>query len=108
MGQHHPGVNPHLPLPTAAAAAHPTLASLGVGSTDPVVKYTVDRAMAEVRNADRKTRKIMSIEIAAKQLALQILEYEEMAMLPNQQQQPQQPQHVPQQQQGLGGGDAAS
>lgn len=110
MGQHHPGANAHIPLPPAATATHPTLVSLGVGSTDPVVKYTVDRAMAEVRNADRKTRKIMSIEIAAKQLALQILEYEEMAMVPNhgQPQQPPQPQHVSQQQQGLGGGDAAS
>jgi 3-dehydrosphinganine reductase len=44
---------------------------------DPVVRYTIERAMAEVRGADRKTRQIMMIEIAAKQLALQILEYEE-------------------------------
>lgn len=33
--------------------------------------------MAEVRSADRRTRQIMMIEIAAKQLALQIVEYEE-------------------------------
>lgn len=60
--------------------------------------------MAEVRNADRKTRQIMSIEIAAKQLALQILEYEEMSVVPNH---GGQQQHVAQQQ-GLGGGDPAS
>lgn len=78
--------------------------------SDPVVRYTVERAMLEVRNADRKTRQIMKIEIAAKQLALQILDYEETsAMAPNNHVNQQQQQHVAQQQQqGLGGGDPAS
>lgn len=57
---------------------NPTLAALpGSGSNDPVVRYTVERAMAEVRTSDRRTRQIMMIEIAAKQLALQIVEYED-------------------------------
>ena len=65
----------HLPTTPAHNA---TLAALGQqGSNDPVVRYTVERAMAEVRSADRRTRQIMMIEIAAKQLALQIVEYEE-------------------------------
>lgn len=63
-------------LPTAAGH-NATLAALSTGSNDPVVRYTVERAMAEVRSADRRTRQIMMIEIAAKQLALQIVEYEE-------------------------------
>jgi hypothetical protein len=67
------------PLQTAAAGHNATLAALANGSNDPVVRYTVERAMAEVRSADRRTRHLMMIEIAAKQLALQIIEYEELA-----------------------------
>jgi hypothetical protein len=51
------------------------------------VRYTIERAMAEVRSADRRTRQIMMIEIAAKQLALQIVEYEENGAHGQQQQQ---------------------
>lgn len=66
------------PLQATAVAGHnATLAALSSGSNDPVVRYTVERAMAEVRSADPRTRQIMMIEIAAKQLALQIVQYEE-------------------------------
>ncbi|KAH8909477.1 hypothetical protein BR93DRAFT_965572 [Coniochaeta sp. PMI_546] len=73
-----PPVQPQLSHTLPTAAGHnATLAALSTGSNDPVVRYTVERAMAEVRSADRRTRQIMMIEIAAKQLALQIVEYEE-------------------------------
>jgi 3-dehydrosphinganine reductase len=38
----------------------------------------VTRAMGEVRAADKATRQLIQIDITAKQLALQIAEYEEM------------------------------
>ncbi|KAK1768527.1 hypothetical protein QBC33DRAFT_489818 [Phialemonium atrogriseum] len=94
-------------LPLPSAPAHNSLAaSLNLGgpmSNDPVVRYTIDRAIADLRAADRKTRQIMMIEIAAKQLALQILEYEESVAAEQQQQQQQQQPGPPQGQQDLGG-----
>jgi len=36
------------------------------------------RAMSDVRSSDRATRQLMQIDIAAKQLALQIAAYEDM------------------------------
>ena len=88
---------------------HSTLAALNLGgpmSNDPVLRYTIERAMADVRAADRKTRQIMMVEIAAKQLALQIIEYEESVAAEQQSQsqsQSQQPGGPPQNPQGLGG-----
>ncbi|KAH8668346.1 hypothetical protein BX600DRAFT_254445 [Xylariales sp. PMI_506] len=46
-------------------------------SADPVVKYTIERAMADIRAADKKTRHMLMIEAAAKQLAFQIVAYED-------------------------------
>ncbi|KAI1154963.1 hypothetical protein F4825DRAFT_448036 [Nemania diffusa] len=46
-------------------------------SSDPVVRYTVEQAMAQVRGADKKTRYMLMIEAAARQLAFQIALYEE-------------------------------
>ncbi|KAL8336295.1 hypothetical protein RB601_000218 [Gaeumannomyces tritici] len=51
----------------------------GLSMTDAAVRYTVERCMSDVRAADRKARQLIKVEIAAKQLALEILEYEEMA-----------------------------
>ncbi|TPX15571.1 uncharacterized protein E0L32_004269 [Thyridium curvatum] len=80
----------------AAAAATATTAAAGGGgaaghqlgssfnfaaalaANDPMVRFTVERAMAEVRGADPKSRQLMLVEIAAKQLALHMIEYEEM------------------------------
>ncbi|KAL1871597.1 hypothetical protein VTK73DRAFT_1987 [Phialemonium thermophilum] len=100
-------------LPPPPGAAHSTLGALNLAagmSSDPVVRFTIERAMADVRGADRKTRQIMMIEIAAKQLALQVIEYEESLAAEQQQhhhhhqQQAQQLQGGPAQgQQGLGG-----
>jgi hypothetical protein len=49
----------------------------GPASADPVVKYTIERAMADIRAADKRTRHMLLIEAAAKQLAFQITSYEE-------------------------------
>jgi len=76
-----PPAQPQLSQPlhqaTPGGGNNATLAALAAGSNDPLVRFTVERAMAEVRSADRRTRQIMMIDIAAKQLALQIVEYEE-------------------------------
>ncbi|OIW33205.1 hypothetical protein CONLIGDRAFT_677007 [Coniochaeta ligniaria NRRL 30616] len=72
-----PPAQPQLSQALPQVNHNATLAALSNGSNDPVVRYTIERAMAEVRSADRRTRQIMMIEIAAKQLALQIVEYEE-------------------------------
>ncbi|KAI1847830.1 hypothetical protein JX265_009258 [Neoarthrinium moseri] len=49
----------------------------GPASADPVVKYTIERAMADIRAADKRTRHMLMIEAAAKQLAFQIVAYED-------------------------------
>jgi hypothetical protein len=46
-------------------------------SFDPNVKYLVDKAMAEARTGDSRTRLLMRVESDAKRLALSIVEYEE-------------------------------
>ncbi|KAI1504186.1 hypothetical protein F5X99DRAFT_53351 [Biscogniauxia marginata] len=46
-------------------------------SADPVVRYTVEQAMAQVRGADKKTRHMLMVEAAARQLAFQIVQYED-------------------------------
>ncbi|KAI0014173.1 hypothetical protein F4779DRAFT_561006 [Xylariaceae sp. FL0662B] len=63
------------PVPQAAMAPF-NFASIPA-SADPVVRYTVEQAMAQVRSADRKTRRMLLVEAAARQLAYQIAEYEE-------------------------------
>ncbi|KAI0460322.1 hypothetical protein F5B21DRAFT_402 [Xylaria acuta] len=57
-------------------------------SSDPVVRYTVEQAMAQVRGADKKTRYMLMIEAAARQLAFQIAMYEESVQEEQQQQGP--------------------
>ena len=97
-----------LSLPGGPPSHNNTLAALGLGgpmTNDPVLRYTIDRAMNDVRAADRKSRQIMMIEIAAKQLALQILEYEESVAAEQKQQQQSGP---PQGQQGMGGDGGGS
>ncbi len=43
-----------------------------------MLQQMISRSMNDVRSADKATRQLMHIEIAAKQLALQIAEYEDM------------------------------
>ncbi|KAI1180261.1 hypothetical protein F4777DRAFT_529389 [Nemania sp. FL0916] len=57
-------------------------------SSDPVVRYTVEQAMAQVRGADKKTRYMLMVEAAARQLAFQIAMYEETIQEEQQQGQP--------------------
>ena len=64
-------------------------------SADPLVRYQIERAMADVRAADRKTRQLLLIEATAKQLAHQIVTYEE--ILQDEQQQHQHQHHDQQQ-----------
>lgn len=93
-----PAANPGLASdPTYRfAASHSLLQSHGAGmggvshpgallSNNPVLQQMVNRAMGEVRAADKATRQLIQIDITAKQLALQIAEYEEMV---NSQEQP--------------------
>ncbi|KAK3302499.1 uncharacterized protein B0T15DRAFT_514530 [Chaetomium strumarium] len=72
-----------------AATTHPLLQSHGAAmggvshpgallTSNPMLQQMVNRAMGEVRNADKATRQLMLIDITAKQLALQIADYEEM------------------------------
>jgi hypothetical protein len=48
-------------------------------SHDAGVKHTVQNALAQVRQADRYTRALIEVEVAAKQLALKIVQAEEAA-----------------------------
>ncbi|KAL2016234.1 hypothetical protein VTK56DRAFT_4039 [Thermocarpiscus australiensis] len=69
------------------AATHPLLQPQGSAmggvnhgalfTNNPVLQQMVNRAMGEVRAADKATRQLIQIDITAKQLALQIAEYEE-------------------------------
>jgi 3-dehydrosphinganine reductase len=47
-------------------------------TNNPMLQQMVNRAIGEVRSADRATRQLIQIDITAKQLALQLAEYEEM------------------------------
>lgn len=68
----HPLLQPH--GPAMGGVSHPG----GLLINNPVLQGMVNRAMVEVRQADKATRQLIQIEIAAKQLALQIVECEEM------------------------------
>ncbi|KAI1337855.1 hypothetical protein F5Y15DRAFT_146191 [Xylariaceae sp. FL0016] len=85
------------PAPPAAMAPF-NFASIPA-SADPVVRYTVEQAMAQVRSADKKTRYMLMVEAAARQLAFQIAEYEDVVQEEQEQQQQQHHQHQHQHQQ---------
>ncbi|KAI2470649.1 hypothetical protein F4781DRAFT_390135 [Annulohypoxylon bovei var. microspora] len=65
------------PVPTAPPAAMAPFNFAVPASADPVVRYTVEQAMALVRGADKKARSMLMIEATARQLAFQIAQYEE-------------------------------
>ncbi|KAK5664085.1 hypothetical protein OQA88_299 [Cercophora sp. LCS_1] len=67
------GLMPTTPGPSLGNMGHPSMFT-----STPTLQNLLARSMAEVRAADKATRKLMQIEIAAKQLALQIADYEEM------------------------------
>lgn len=66
------GLLPGQPNPALAGMQVPLITS------NPVLQHMVNKAMADVRQADKATRQLILIDITAKQLALQIVEYEEM------------------------------
>ena len=63
------------PIPSAALGGFNYVSV--PSASDPVVRYTVERAMADLRAADKRTRQMLMIEVAAKQLAWNILQFEE-------------------------------
>lgn len=65
-----------MPAVPQAAMAPYNFASVPA-SENPVVRFTVERAMAEMRAADRKTRYMLMVEAAARQLAFNIAQYED-------------------------------
>ncbi|KAI1144620.1 hypothetical protein F5Y05DRAFT_365310 [Hypoxylon sp. FL0543] len=72
------GENLAFPLPAAPPSAMAPFNYVSVpASADPVVRFTVEQAMAQVRGADKKARTILMIEATARQLAYLITQYEE-------------------------------
>ncbi|KAI0840514.1 hypothetical protein F5Y06DRAFT_262949 [Hypoxylon sp. FL0890] len=72
------GENLAFPLPSAPASAMAPFNFVSIpASADPVVRFTVEQAMAQVRGADKKARTILMIEATARQLAYLITQYEE-------------------------------
>ncbi|RYP56670.1 hypothetical protein DL771_011704 [Monosporascus sp. 5C6A] len=70
------GIGFQMPAVPPAALAPFNFASVPA-SENPVVRFTVERAMAEMRAADKKTRYMLMVEAAARQLAFNIAQYEE-------------------------------
>ena len=70
---------PHSLMPSApGAAALGGVAYPATFTQNPMLQGMISRAITEARSADKQTRQLMQIDIAAKQLALQIAEYEEL------------------------------
>jgi 3-dehydrosphinganine reductase len=53
-------------------------------TNDPMLQSILTRAISEVRGSNKATRQLLQIEITAKQLALQVAEYEDMVANANQ------------------------
>lgn len=90
--QHHHHQQQQMPTAQLAAVGMSTDSM----TTDPNLRYSIEQAMSEVRGADRRTRQLMAIDVAAKQLALQIAAYEDLLIAeahppPQGQQQPHPP-----------------
>ncbi|KAI1412944.1 hypothetical protein F5Y13DRAFT_162138 [Hypoxylon sp. FL1857] len=69
----------NLTFPTPASAMVPFNFVSIPASADPLVRYRVEQAMAQVRGANKKTRMMYLIEATARQLAYLITQYEEEA-----------------------------
>ncbi|KAI1769194.1 hypothetical protein GGR53DRAFT_461688 [Hypoxylon sp. FL1150] len=65
-----------MPAPSAASMAPYNYVSVPA-TTDPIVRYTIEQAMAQIRAADKKARRMLMIDAASRQLAYQIVQYEE-------------------------------
>jgi 3-dehydrosphinganine reductase len=53
-------------------------------TTDPGLQQIIARSVNEVRSSDKATRQLLKVDLFAKQLALQIVEYEESMLSGNQ------------------------
>ncbi|KAK2605510.1 hypothetical protein N8I77_008343 [Diaporthe amygdali] len=69
----------HMGSPAQLHAAQLWQAPAALFSHDAGVKHTVQGALLQVRQADRYTRALIEVEVAAKQLALKIVQAEELA-----------------------------
>lgn len=69
----------HMGSPVQLHAAQLWQAPAALFSHDAGVKHTVQNALVQVRQADRYTRALIEVEVAAKQLALKIVHAEEVA-----------------------------
>ncbi|KAK3375371.1 hypothetical protein B0H63DRAFT_277437 [Podospora didyma] len=72
----------HFPSTHGVVSSHGSAMGGSVGhaallSSNPMLQQMVSRALGEVRVADKASRQLILIDITAKQLALQIVEYEE-------------------------------
>lgn len=75
-----PGTGGHMVgSPVQLHAAQLWQAPAALFSHDAGVKHTVQNALVQVRQADRYTRALIEVEVAAKQLALKIVQAEEVA-----------------------------
>lgn len=84
------GIGFQMPAVPPAALAPYNFASVPA-SENPVVRFTVERAMAEMRAADKKTRYMLMVEAAARQLAFNITQYEDAIQEEHDHHQPQGP-----------------
>ena len=72
------GDNLAFQMPAASAAAMAPFNYASVPATvDPIVRYTIEQAMAQIRAADKKARRMLMIDAASRQLAYQVVLYEE-------------------------------
>ncbi|KAJ2904244.1 hypothetical protein MKZ38_008455 [Zalerion maritima] len=67
------------PMTPSTGGVSATLQNLapGIFTTEGIARYHIDRSLGEIRQADKKGRQMMLIETTAKQLALQIAQYED-------------------------------
>ncbi|KAK0630761.1 hypothetical protein B0T17DRAFT_230598 [Bombardia bombarda] len=69
---------PHALIPSAHTAAMGSVSNPLLSTTNSMIQDVINKAMGDVRMADKATRQLIMIETTAKQLALQIAEYEDM------------------------------
>ena len=75
FGTPHPlGSHAALAAPASVSAIAPAAPSM----SNPMLQHLLNRALSEVRTADKATRQLIDIECTAKKLALQMVEYEEL------------------------------
>jgi hypothetical protein len=77
---------PYTPVTHGGGGAASMIGGAGVGqaalgnfmTSNPMLLHAINRAMGEVRSSDKATRQLIQIESTARQLAIQIADYEDM------------------------------